>query len=25
MAGTYAADKLIAHDAKKIGLMPNNN
>lgn len=25
MAGTYATDKLITHDAKKIGLMPNNN
>ena len=25
MAGTYAADKLITHDAKKIGLMPSNN
>ena len=25
MAGTYAADKLITRDAKKIGLMPSNN
>jgi hypothetical protein len=25
VAGTYVADKLITHDAKKIGLMPSNN